>query len=302
MIGNPELHKITTFDGEEFIVNNNIDKLILIPTPADMGLPGIDWQTRKSYQQYGETAVAFNLRSRILRLEYLQKDCSREELFEARKNLLDFLHPRRGGDLTYTFIRADGTKRAIMGRAIGPGFSSGEAEVWQEWDIEDPISIECFDPIWFDPTCITANVGDPATDDELVFPIVFPIYFGSNSFDYSFSITYEGTWFAFPFISITGPCSSFVLEHTTLGKQITFRQTIPAGQTLALNLLAQTLKNDTTGVDWWAYLSSDSDVNQFILDHAPNVSGGVNSFEFHLDGSNADSAVVLQYQNRYVGI
>lgn len=301
-MSNPELQKITTFDGLEFLLNDNQDRLILTPNPGDMGLPRIEWQTRQAYQQYGKSVVAFNFPSRMLHIEYLEKECSRPELFAARKALLNFLHPRRGGDLTYTFILQDGTQRAIQGRAVGPGFSATPDDEWREWDINDPIIIECFDPIWFDPECLTANIGSQIISAQLVFPITFPIIFGSGTIDYAFSVTYTGTWFAYPVIDITGPCSSFVLEHTTLSKTITYRRTIAAGETLSLNLVNQTLINDTDGLDYWPYLASDSDLDSFRLEHDPEVAGGVNSFEFHLDNATTASAVVLQYQNRYIGI
>lgn len=299
---NYELHKITTYDGEEFVINDDVNKLILSPTPADWGMPRIDYNTRRAYMEYGESVVGFNFSSRNLRLEFLEKLCDRTELFEARKELLNFLHPRRGGDLTYTFIREDQTMRAIKGRATGPGFGASNNDNWEEWDIDDPLTIECFNPIWFNPETVTADVGDQISDDELVLEAYFPIMFGSGTVTYSFTISYAGTWFTFPTIAITGPSLGFVLTHVDLDKTITYRRRIAAGETLTLDLINQTLISSADGLDYWGYIASTSDLAGFVIEYDPIVLDGINSFDFQLDGATAASAVVVTYLERFLGI
>lgn len=298
---NPELHKITRCDGDVFYVNNNDDKVILNVTPADFGFPRLEWQTRQAYRQYGETPVELTLNDRQIQLQFLSQACDRADLFARRMELLTFLHPRSGGDLTYTFIREDGIQRAINGRATGPGFDATPQDQWLEWDIDDPIPITCFDPIWYDPELTTATAVR-ATGDELVFPIVFPIHFAIGLTTFTATISYTGSWFVRPSIMITGPCSNFSLYHQELDATISYARAIAAGETLTLDLANQTLISDVDGIDYFGYLSSASDINTFVLDYDPILASGTNTIVARIANATIDSDFVLSYNQRYIGI
>lgn len=297
----PELHKITAFDGLEYICNLDTDRVVF-SEPISGGLPPVQYNIKRSYKQDGATEVSYYLQPRTVTLVHRANGCSREEYFEHRARILNVARPNRGGDyLTYTFIQRDGTRRAIRGRLLTPAFSNeNDPETWDAWSFQEQLQFSCDDPLWFDPTTVTAE-GTAAVVLQLVFPITFPIYFGGAN---TWAITptaYVGTYYVYPVFTITGPMSSFTIEHDQLGVSVGFFGQLQSGEILTLDLQNKTADSNLSG-DRWTELSPNSDLVAFRVEPDPIVAGGVNTFTATSAGASNNSAFEISYNTRYIGI
>ena len=305
-----ELHSITTADGKEYQLNDKTLRFVLEPTPADIGLPGVDYSSKRFYQQDGETELAFFLRPRRFSLQVTQQTCNRQELFEARQNLINFLRPNRNGLLTYTFINEAGVKRAIMGRALTTPFSAGGSDEWDEFSYTGKIQIQCQDATWFDPTAISASVARTPIE-QLVFPITFPIKFGSDERWGQADITYAGSWYSYPVIRVYGAFDRLVLTHQETGYVIDYLGSIAAGGYVEFDLrhnydsngnyVGATIK-DHTGANRFGYLNSTSNILKFRIEPDGVVSDGTNTITLDAPGFDTNTTFTLSYYTRYIGI
>lgn len=312
-----ELHKITTHDGEEYIVSNGKSRFLLVPTPGQWGLPPIEFVTERAYRQDRLTEFSWNLSPRSFALRQTVEGCSRADLFAERGAVLNATKPNRhvgytrtATPVTYTFVREDGTKRAIKGRPISPAFGPTSEDEWTEWEYTDDIQIECFDPLWFNPTQQSC-VGVGESEDALVFSAYFGAastwYFASASaliFDCAISyVNSESALFeTMPKFLITGAASSFAIQHVELGLSLNYRAAVASSEVLTLDLDARTLISSVDGLDYWGYLTEDDDIEPFKIYPAPQVTSGLNTIRGSIDGSDGNTAFTVQYYERFIGI
>lgn len=297
-----ELHSFTTYDGVEYILDGKV-QVVLVNTPGNAGLPEINFVTQRTYKQDGVTEQAFYLQPRTLQLSMTAQGCSRQEFFQLRNRLIDIARPNRGGSpgyVTYTFARQDGTRRAIRGRMTSPRFPLSDSSDWDEYTFNEVLDLTCFDPTWFDPAEVAATV-ESAVATELVFPITFPITFGDESIYQQAVIQYTGNWYAYPIITIEGPCDNWQVEHQELGLFIIYTLSVADGETLTLNLQARTL-TDSNGNDLWGGLAPLSEIQQFRIEPDPIVSGGTNTIRFYAENPTVNTNFTLSYLSRFIGI
>lgn len=146
-----ELHKVITYDGVEYSLSLSQIRWVL-DQAANAGLPPVNYITQRAYKQDGASEVAYYLQPRTISINFRTGTCSRDQYWDARAELLNIMRPNRNGTYaTYIFSQADGTQRAIRGRPITPTFPPNDPEVWDEFAVQEPIDIQCFDPTWFDP-------------------------------------------------------------------------------------------------------------------------------------------------------
>lgn len=297
-----ELWSVTTYDGTTYNLNQT-RQMGNLGTPGSMGLPTINYVTQRTYKQDGVTEQAFYLQPRTIAMEWTLGKCSRQEYWEARQELLNIFRPNRGGSpgyLTLNFVRYDGQKFSIRARSQTPRFAATDNETWDEFGITETLEFECFDPTWFNPAVTAATISS-ATPANLVFPITFPIVFDSGDLYQKAIITYTGTWYAYPTITITGPCDSFQIEHQELDIFLIYTLSVAAGETLTLNLQDKTLVS-SIGTDQWGGLAPLSEVQRFRIEPSPIVTNGVNTIRFYAPGSGVGTNFTLSYNTRYVGI
>lgn len=299
-----ELHSLETYDGVTYLLQDGAGTMLLNPTPDDMGLPPTNYITQRTYKQDGVTEQAFYLEERTFTIDWTKTGCSREEYFAARAALLDIARPNRGGSpgyTTYHFVRTDGTRRSIRGRLISPRYAGGDQDAWDEWSITETLTIRCFDPVWFDPAENSATITSAAATD-LVFPITFPIVFGDASLYQQTVISYTGTWYSFPTVQITGPCSGFQIEHQELGLFLIYTPDVAAGEVLTFQLGNPATLVNQDGDDLFGGLAPLSEVQAFRIQPTPLVTGGVNTIRFYAPDATGATDFALQYFTRYIGI
>lgn len=298
-----EIWEITTFDGLVYQSSDYYSRAVLT-TPGDLGLPPIDFITRKPYKQPGEVELTYRLNPRDFSISLATRGCSRAAYWQARQDLLQVCRPNRGGVVTVTLTQEDGTKRSILARCLSPVFPEQSVDVWNEWGFTEQVILKALDPIWFNPSVNSSAVASAAFT-ELAFPITFDadnIWFGNAGFFGSRTFAYTGTWYSRPKITITGPFTTAYVYHQQLGNFIEFLQAISAGSTLVIDLQPDVPSVTINGVDYFGFLAPQSDISQFRIEVDPLVSGGNNTLGFNLPGYTGATTVNVEYKTRYIGI
>lgn len=307
-----ELWQITTFDGLTYQMTDYNTRAVLT-TPGELGLPPINYATRKPYKQPGEVLLNYDLEVRDFSILMSQRGCSREEYWQARQDLIQVTRPNRGGVITLTIIMADNTRRAIRAVCVTPTFPATSVDEWREWGFTEEIQLKALDPVWFNPTSTELELTQGQLS-ELAFPITFDddnIYFDDAGFFGRATITYTGTWYSWPIITITGPFDTAFIFHENLNLFIQYLQPLAAGSTLVIDLSrVATVANEqpnvkvtVNGIDRYGFLAPNSDIADFRIEVDPLVAGGINQIGFNLPGfSIPDTSVSITYPTRYIGI
>lgn len=297
-----ELHEIITYDGGIYYpLNDGESRFVLTTTPGNLGLPDFEWITERSYKRDGVKEVSYRAEPRHFYIEHRHNGAGREAFFAARTALINAVRPNRAvfpdpnpALLTYIFVMADGTQRALQGRATTPKFPASETDQWDEWGFTNVLEIECWEPSIYDPT--EASFIAPATAaTELAFPIDFPIYFLDDNIIASGVVPYVGNWYSYPTLRVTGPCTSFTVVHQELNKYIYFLFPVISGETVTIDLYNRTVLSSLTDgfgdpIDRFADLGPLSDLQAFKLLPEPEVAQ--NTIDFYAPGS---SSILASY-------
>lgn len=296
-----DLIKIETFDGEYFYTP---DEVIQFLSYGDFGAPGTEFQTRRGYKQDGATEVGFTIEPRTISLElHRNPACSRQEYWDNRLALHNFLRPNRNGPMTITLRQPDGALRSLVVRA-DPGleFPPPPSDT-NHWDVREALDFIAFDPFWFDSEAVVFD--DAATTDaQLIFPITFPIIFGlSGVFFSTGTFIYTGTWKTYPTITLTGPYTRATITNVTTGISIVLSVAIGAGEQRIITLTPgnQSIV-DAMGVNRFSDLSPGSNLIDFNIRPDPEVAGGIQTISAGLVDGTSDSAFELEFNNRYFAL
>lgn len=301
-----EFDTYITPDGEEFNLNDWNGTWLL--NADGYGMPPIDYKTSHGPFQHGETPIDFFLKPRVIQFQWRIQECGRVKYWELRNHTLDMLRPNRQvinsfetGVLRKTL--SDGTIRDLNVLVQdGPSFPFSNKD-WDEWGSINTLRFIAFDPVFLDPAIVELSVVLSALT-HLVFPITFPIIFGSNTIDNTQAVTYPGTWLTYPVIVVTGPLSGLIVENQTTNERLEMSYSIPAGRVVTIDLSygAKTVEDDL-GANLIGTLSIDSDLATWHIAPDPEAPGGVNTIR--VSGSSAthgQTEIDINYYTRYIGI
>jgi len=196
----------------------------------------------------------------------------------------------------------DGSKRDLFVMIEkGPSFEPRGSN-WDEWSITETIRFIAHDPIIFNPTQQSES-WVLAPSNQLVFPITFPILFGSGVIDDTLNVTYNGTWLTYPVITIVGPLNGALITNNSTDEEIALNFDVPTGTTITMNLNygAKTVV-DQLGTSYIGSVSADSDLATFHIAPDPEVAGGVNELAVTGGGADANTAVTVAWYDKYIGI
>lgn len=280
-------------------------------TEEGLGLPQITYITQKGPFQHGESLIDYRLNTRTIQLVLRQDSCDRTEYWINRAALLDAVRPNRyvGYDFNPGILRKrfpDGSIREI--KVIieqGPVFAARSLDRWDEFGFTETLRFVAHDPIFYDPTVNTKSFSlSSGILDQLVFSITFPIEFDSSYYNSGPTpVTYTGTWFSFPVITITGPQFGTTIENLSTGEKIALDYALSAGEVVTINLdYGNKTVTNAGGTNLIGTVTSDSDLSTFHIAPDPEVAGGVNDLSVASMGNNEDSSVVVTYYTRYIGI
>ena len=272
---------------------------------SGLGTPPVEYITERGPFQHGATARDYFLRPRVVQLLIRQAFCDRLDWWAGRAALLNEIRPNRQATPTAVapgelrFMETDGTLRSLnVFIQEGPRFEPRQSD---QWAFQEVLRFIAYDPVVFDPTQATAAFP-VALESDLVFPITFPIRFGSGDLDETFNVTYPGTWLSFPVITIVGPIELPRLDNVTTGEKLQFGTNIAPGTTVTIELTEgnKTIV-DQLGNNLIGQLSSDSDLGTFHLAPDPEAPLGVNVLRLRGTNPTGATAVSLAYFERYFG-
>jgi hypothetical protein len=298
-----EVHTLVTNDGQRMVFAP-ADKEVHFIVYGNYGAPPTNFITRQGYRQDGETEVYFQLGARNLSVElHRAAACTRQQYWAARNDFHEMLRPNRSGPMTLTLRTPGNLKRSIVVRAspgmVFPPTPSNE----NDWEIDEAIPLVAFNPIWFDPAPVTISMVG-TQDQQLVFPITFPIHFGLSQTIYQASVTYAGTWKAYPIITINGPFTSVILTNLTTGVAIYLNGPVLSGDKRVLTLTPGNLSVvDGTGNSQFATLGTLSNLVDWNLRPKGEVNGGINTIQALIFGATSGvTSFSLQYNNQYFAL
>lgn len=274
------------------------------------GMPPISYTTQSGPYQHGETLLDFRLQPREIQLMHRRNACDRTDYWSNRADILEKLRPNH--QLVNTInpgrlrkILPDGSIRDV--KAIVNGgmvFKARDQNNWDEYAIAETIRFICHDPIVFNPVQKSASWAAFTPVSYLVFPITFPILFNVSGFiNESISVTYAGTWLAYPTITIRGPLDAPVIYNDSTGEKIEFDYNIPDGSVVVIDLAygKKTVIEDG-GTNRIGTITTDSDLGTFHIAPDPEVSGGVNVFTVVGTNGTVDTSVSMTWYDNYIGI
>lgn len=297
-----DVHELTTFDG----------KLLTFPYPeikliayGNYGAPPTTYTTRRGYKQHGATEIDFLVDPRQIELHFWHAPaCNRQAYWDTRLALHEILRPNRGGAMTLTLTQPGGEKRALIIRADS-GFVFPPDDN-NNWSIDETINCIAFDPIWFDPDQTNTDYAlTQQVDTDLVFPITFPIVFGTSGVVFTTgSVTYPGTWPTYPVFTLTGPYNSVYMTNLQTGVVLTMVVAIVNGDTRIIDLKPGSQQIlDEDGNSRFDELGPGSNLIDFAIQPDPIVAGGVQEIQVVMAGGIVgQSTARISYFNRYFAI
>lgn len=304
--------EVTTYispDGIEypFHTPHNLGRWII--SESGWGTPPINYVTQRGPFQNGVTVKDFFLQPRVIQLLIRQGFCDRDALWVGRAGLLDEIRPNRQtiatavvpGELRRAF--ADGRVRSLeVFIAEGPRFEPTQVNVWDEFAFQEVLRFIAHNPVVFDPTRNDVNFTI-VLDSDLVFPITFPIQFGSGEVDDTLNINYVGTWESLPIIVITGPIEQPRIDNVTTGEKLQFSIDISPGQIVTIDLsYGSKTVIDNTGANLIGGLTADSDLATFHIAPTPEAPLGVNAMRLRGQHATGATSVQIRYFDRFFGI
>lgn len=282
------------------------------------GMAPVKYIDQQGPFQHGRTIHDFRLDQRVIQMVIRENGCSRQQYWNIRANLLNFLRPNRqiasGGFSLGTLVKTfpDGSKRAIdVTVEEGPEFKAREVGKWDEWAIYETLRFIAPDPTFYDPTQNTVDFGGvKVVRDQVTFPVEFDdthIIFdvGDDTSLSPVDITYDGTWLSYPIITLTGPMTGPVITNTTTGDKVDLTAyTIIATDVVTIDLSfgRKTITSIING-NLLGYLSTDSDLATFHIACHPDAPNGVNNIEIVAEDQVLGiTAASIAYWTRYIGI
>ena len=133
------------------------------------------------------------------------------------------------------------------------------------------------------------------------------ITWGSATLSEGFVINYEGTWDAFPTISVTGPWDNFTITNGATLETLDFGYNINSGETVVFDLAYGTKSvTNQNGTNLIGSLSTDSDLATFHLtpdaEVTTGLADGINPMTVTGTSLDENSTLILEWYTRYIGL
>lgn len=292
---------IETFDGDELFFTGEDFKLLAY---GNLGAPPTEYLTRRGYKQHGVTELDFLLNPRTIIVQLWRSAAlDRQTYWDNRKELHDFLRPNRNGPFTFTIRTPNGDERSTTVRAE-PGLVFPPTPDLNDWTVNEQLDFVAFNPLFRNAAQDVIALSS-SVQTELVFPITFPISFGTSGvYLTTGTITYEGTWKAYPTITLTGPYTRAVIINQETGVSIYMSVAIAAGEQRIITLTpGQQSITDADGNNKFSDLGAGANLVDFALLPDPEVADGQQEITIQLvDGVNGQSAASLSYYEQFFAL
>lgn len=267
------------------------------------GMAPVKRYTESGPLQQGSTDIGFRLQERIISFVFAINGEDEMDYYNKRRKLLNIFKPKFTNDpikLRVTF--PDGTVRQIDTHYVdGISFDSGDKSVWYH---KVPVKLIAPDPTWYNPvgTTVPFNVSGTA---GFTVPMSVPTSVGTSTLNTVQAVVYSGTWDTYPLITVFGPVTDLVITNVTTGDKLDFTgYTLNAGQILTIDTRYgyKTVRREN-GSNQISQLTTDSDLVTFrLIAPEDDASFAVNNIQVTGTGINTATNIVLQYNERYIGL
>lgn len=276
--------------------------LAYLESDDGFGLPGVTRVTDRGPLQNGVNDLGFRLQPRNVILVLVKPEACPNSWRGLRQRFLEAFKPS-DAPLNLRWEFGDGSRRQI-----DMHFTGGLSLPWTMADrarpsLRDVVNLYAPDPTWYDPDTNSVT-WTLAIQDELSFPIEFPISFGSDVISESVTVNYPGTWLAFPIVTFTGPIVAPTIRNLTTGERLELSYTVSVGESVIIDTRYgyKTVTNNS-GVNLISYLSSDSDLATFHIAADPEAADGVNIlFASGSEANSGQTSIRAEWNDRYIGI
>jgi len=191
----------------------------------------------------------------------------------------------------------------------GPTFDEQIGPYRHPESYREALRFVAHDPLWYgamqsETWAIDAALGDLVFDGAGAWfgasPGVGRWLFSTSYVGETVGIVYWGTWPARPVVVIRGPADNPLIVNSTTGTQLALGYSIALGETVTLDTQNLTVTNNA-GVNLLAYLTGD--LATFALEPEPQAPQRLNNVAVSFSGGVlGNSAAILYWQNRYIGI
>lgn len=271
------------------------------------GMPPASHITQRGVRQDGATLLDVRLNPRAIDVAIVHEAATRAGYWQARRGLLNMLKVFDG--LKLRMVVTDTAESFDLDVVYGGG---------AELDSDDDIGLRTLiaglrlvahDPVWRSSTPSVLTIGVPSYEAAGIFPITMgELTFGTTTINRAATLTYAGTYRAYPTIDIRGPIRNPSITNTTTGEELTLDKggvvDIDAGEVVRIDLspLAKTVWHLADDESWLDRLSDDSDLATWHLAAAPEAAGGVNALQFQGFNAGAETAITLRWSDRFIGV
>lgn len=226
-----EVEQIITPDGEVYRLEDGAMRAVT--QIGGRGMPGVEYDSFQGYQQPFPVVTGWTLEPRAVSMTLVLNATDRADYWQARAALIQALRFNRGGPFTLRHVRADGTRRDLYCLPDSSPEFPDEITSWDSYELE--VELVAYDPLFKDAGN-TLHTTQFSLIEELTFPITFPILFQSQVYQDTITITYPGSFAAYPIIEIVGPYEWITLTHVQTGALVGLIVPIGEGEQRIIDL------------------------------------------------------------------
>jgi len=296
------------YNGEFFKLRDSANGRVYFTAPtalvsmSGIGMPPIAHNVVRAPFQHGVSFDNFYLQPRLVTLTVVLDACSREHLWRLRQNLIELLNPRVGA-LQLELHYPDGRIMALHDVYYDAGAEGDLGTSGSPRQQRLALRFQVDDPVWFGERRELLWAEEPIVITELVFPATFPIIFhGATHISDLKTVTINGTWPAYPTITLTGPMTSPAIHNLSTGAVLQLNTSIARGEVVTIRTLFphRSVVSSTRGNIYWA-LTPESVMMDFYLQ--PNRESGEDTqLQVSAFGTGADSNVHMEWYERWIGV
>lgn len=264
------------------------------------GMPPVRRLTQRGPLQNGDTDVGYRLEARTIMLAVAALSSSAAAFHAKREQLIGMMRPGSNTDVVgLLWTHADGTQRRIDTHFSG-GLTMPSSEALK-WNMKRVVyQLRASDPTWYDPAGASIQFAQTGGGTPFAIPVIVPMTFGASTLTGSQQITLSGNnaWITYPIITVVGPVTGLILTNTTTGEVLDFTgNSVGAGVTYTIDLrYGYKTVIDSTSTNRVNQLTSASNLATWHLEP------GTNSISAYGTSITAATSIVVQYNQRYLGV
>lgn len=272
---------------------------------SEVGLPPIDRITQQGAFQHGDTNVDYRLRARTLQISGLVEASNVYEHMKIRQ-ILGRVFKVSNTPSQLAYFADDGVtpiSRQIDCYVVGGLNVSSDTTTG--YDVYFDVQLRADNPLWYDPNQQVINLTGTVIGDPTDIPALIPRDYGTNALDSSTIIEYEGTFLAYPIITVfsgDAGLTNLSIANVTSNRLILITA-IPENTTYTLDLrYGYKTVVDQNGVNRITSLDPQSNLTTFSI--TPDIAYEPLDNEIVVESDNAsqNSFVTISFYTQYTSI